>query len=41
VLRRAASAQHLSFPYAGKDFVYLVLSYSQPCGLASNGTVLL
>jgi hypothetical protein len=36
VLRRAASAQNLSFPYAGKDFVLLVAVYSQPYGLASN-----
>jgi hypothetical protein len=25
VVRRAASAHHLSFPYAGKDFVHPVL----------------
>jgi hypothetical protein len=29
VVRRAASAHHLSFPYAGKDFVFLVAVYSQ------------
>jgi hypothetical protein len=32
-VRRAASAQGLSFPYAGKDFVLLVRAYSQPFGL--------
>jgi hypothetical protein len=36
-VRRAASAHHLSFPYAEKDFVHPALAYSQPCGLASNG----
>jgi hypothetical protein len=37
VVRRAASAHDLSFPYAEKDFVHPALAYSQPCGLASNG----
>jgi hypothetical protein len=29
VVRRAASAHDLSFPYAGKDFVHLARAYSQ------------
>jgi hypothetical protein len=36
VLRRAASAQNLSFPYAGKDSVHHALAYSQPYGLAKS-----
>jgi hypothetical protein len=36
VVRRAASAHHLSFPYAGKDFVLLVRTYSQTFGLAEQ-----
>jgi hypothetical protein len=33
VVRRAASAHNLSFPYAGKDFVLLVRAYCQTFGL--------
>jgi hypothetical protein len=40
VVRRAASAHNLSFPYAGKDFVFLVAAYSQTYGLASSNLTL-
>jgi hypothetical protein len=36
VVRRAASAHDLSFPFAEKDFVHTARVYSQPYGLASN-----
>jgi hypothetical protein len=36
VLRRAASAQDLSFPYAAKDFVFLAPVYSQSFALATG-----
>jgi hypothetical protein len=36
VVRRAASAHHLSFPYAGKDFVLCGHTYCQTFGLASG-----